>query len=211
MKSILIYGDSNVWGDGDISGRRIPMQCQWPNILRKNLGYEYLIYQEGLPGRLAGNEEERMPYKNGINTFLATYRSLAPIDILIIALGSNDLIKFYKKTSEKIIKDLLKYTEIINEQFSDFKYKEKYFNSTLPRIIYILPSNFDYVFRGSDKFSELSEKNRLEIIEYFHKHKDEYEFIIYNDAKLFEDGVHFNLNDHQNIAKLVKKKILSID
>lgn len=44
MKSILIYGDSNVWGDGDISGRRIPMQCQWPNILRKNLGYEYLIY-----------------------------------------------------------------------------------------------------------------------------------------------------------------------
>ena len=43
MKSILIYGDSNVWGDGDISGRRIPMQCQWPNILRKNLGYEYLI------------------------------------------------------------------------------------------------------------------------------------------------------------------------
>ena len=81
----------------------------------------------------------------------------------------------------------------------------------MPRIIYILPSNFDYISRGSDKFSELSEKNRLEIIEYFHKHKDEYEFIIYNDAKLFEDGVHFNLNDHQNIAKLVKKKILSID
>lgn len=53
MKSILIYGDSNVWGDGDISGRRIPMQCQWPNILRKNLGYEYLIYQEGLPVRPA--------------------------------------------------------------------------------------------------------------------------------------------------------------
>lgn len=37
MKSILIYGDSNVWGDGDPPGKRIPMQCQWANILRSKL------------------------------------------------------------------------------------------------------------------------------------------------------------------------------
>lgn len=208
MKTILIYGDSNVWGDGDPSGKRIPKQYQWANILKNELENKFLIYQEGLPGRLAGNEEKIMIYKNGINTFLSTYRSLAPIDILIIALGSNDLIKYYKKTPEKIIKDLLKYSEIINEQFSDLKYRNKYFNSIKPQIIYILPPNFDYANRANDKFSEVSERNRLEVIEYFNNHKDKYEFIVYNDAELFEDGIHFNLNDHQNMAKLVKKKII---
>lgn len=209
MKSILIYGDSNVWGDGDPSGKRIPMQCQWTNILRSKLNNEYLIYQEGLPGRLAGTEEEKLIYKNGLVTFLSTYRSLAPVDILIIALGTNDLSNYYKKTSDKVIQDLLEYTKIIENQFSDLKYRNKYFNSVKPRIIYILPSNFDYILRANDVYSELSEKYRLEVIKYFFENKDKYEFVVYNNAELFEDGIHFNLNDHQNMAKLVKKKIIN--
>lgn len=209
MKSILIYGDSNVWGDGDPSGKRIPMQCQWSNILRKEIGNAYLIYQEGLPGRLAGTEEEKLIYKNGLTTFLATFRSLAPIDILIIALGTNDLSNYYKKASDKVIRDLLEYTKIIEKQFSDLKYRNKYFNSIKPRVIYILPSNFDYLFRARDIYSEVAEKYRLEVIKYFFENKDKYEYIVYNDAELFEDGIHFNLNDHQNMAKLVKKKIIN--
>ena len=58
MKKILIYGDSNTWGDNFCTGIRIPDDKQWVNILRKKLGDNFVIFQEGLPGRLAGNEEK---------------------------------------------------------------------------------------------------------------------------------------------------------
>ena len=56
---ILIYGDSNVWGDkgfgenGALLGRYAAKQ-QWPNILQRLLGDEYNIIQAGLCGRTAG-------------------------------------------------------------------------------------------------------------------------------------------------------------
>ena len=57
MKKILIYGDSNTWGDNFITGERIPDDKQWPHILEANIkGYK--ILQEGLPGRIAGDYED---------------------------------------------------------------------------------------------------------------------------------------------------------
>ena len=32
------------------------------------------------------------------------------------------------------------------------------------------------------------------------------EYIIYNEAKLFEASIHLNLNDNKNMAELIKKK-----
>ncbi len=63
MEKILIYGDSNTWGDNFIEGKRIPDEKQWPNILQKRLRNVKLIV-EGLPGRLAGSCEQIKKYKN---------------------------------------------------------------------------------------------------------------------------------------------------
>lgn len=49
MKKVLIYGDSNTWGDNFILGKRIPDENQWPNILQKSLNDKFKIIQEGLP------------------------------------------------------------------------------------------------------------------------------------------------------------------
>ena len=54
MKKVLIYGDSNVWGDNFITGIRIPDDKQWVNILQEKVKDNYILLQEGLPGRLAG-------------------------------------------------------------------------------------------------------------------------------------------------------------
>lgn len=47
MKKVLIYGDSNVWGDNFITGKRIPDEKQWSNILAKYLKNTHCILQEG--------------------------------------------------------------------------------------------------------------------------------------------------------------------
>ena len=57
MNKVLVYGDSNVWGDNFITGERIPDDKQWVKILQNKLGKNYIFFQEGLPGQIAGSDE----------------------------------------------------------------------------------------------------------------------------------------------------------
>lgn len=201
VKKVLIYGDSNTWGDNFITGKRIPDEKQWVNILKKIYSKDYIFLQEGLPGRLAGNEEKFKPYKNGKDTFISTFRTNAPVDIVIISLGTNDLQIKYNKKSKDIINDLLWYKNKLEESFTDEEDKIKYFNNKMPKIIYILPINFDYKVNASVIFNEESEEKRQEIIEYFKKQN--INAIIANSLDLFEDGIHLSYQGHEEMAKLV--------
>ena len=209
MKKVLIYGDSNTWGDNFITGVRIDDDKQWPNILQNNIGMSYKIIQEGLPGRSAGNCEIEKKYKNGKDVFLSTFRTVAPIDILLIALGTNDLQLKYNRKANEIINDLVWYTEVLEEEFSDIDNQKKYFsNMKMPKIIYILPPNFDYMESAKNIFNEECEQNRKEIIKYFENNKNKYTYIIPKEMELFEDGIHFNYNDHKKMAELVESFLI---
>ena len=205
MKKILIYGDSNTWGDNFILGKRIEDEKQWPNILQRKFGSEYKILQEGLPGRLAGNEETLKTYKNGKESFISTFRTNAPVDTLIISLGTNDLQMKYNKSSEKVIEDLLWYKKTISDMYEDIDDRKKYFNSKFPDIIYILPANFDYKVNASIIFDKNSETKRKEIIDYFQKNNLKSIFI--NNIPLFDDGLHYNFDGHKIMSELVFEEI----
>lgn len=200
MKKILIYGDSNVWGDNFLTGERIPDDKQWVNILQTKLN-NYKLLQEGLPGRVSGSFDEEKPYKNGKDSFMSTFRTNAPFDKLIIALGTNDLQIKYNRSSEEIIKDLLWYREKIENIYEDLDDRKKYFvNNKLPEIIYILPVNFDYIKEASNIFDINSENKRQEIIKYFNDNN--IRNISINDIGL-SDGIHMNYDGHQKMAELV--------
>ena len=194
MQKILIYGDSNTWGDNFNTGKRIPTSKQWPNILKKKLGRKYQIFQEGLPGRLAGDEEERK-YKNGKDTFLSIFKTCAPVDIIFIVLGTNDLQIKYNKSSKKIIEDLKWYKELLETEYGDDKVK--YFNRKFPKIYYVMPINFDNEYI----FDELSEKKRLEVINYFRNNND-YNVIVPGNMTL-SDGIHLDYEGHEKMAKII--------
>ncbi len=204
MKKVFIYGDSNVWGDNFFEGVRIPDCKQWPNILQGKLGNDYLVYQEGLPGRIAGSFEDSKKYKNGKDSFLATFRTKAPVDYIFIMLGTNDLQSKYDRDSSFIISDLLWYKDVILEQYSDLDDRKKYFvNGNLPKFVYILPANFsdNYVF--NDK----SHSARNDIINYFIKNFSSDDFIVLNDMPLFPDGIHLNYEGHKKVSDMVLEVI----
>ena len=205
MKKILIYGDSNTWGDNFFLGRRISEERQWPNILQEKLGKDYKIISEGLPGRVAGSFDEKEKYKNGKDTFLSIYKSHAPIDILIISLGSNDLQRKYNRNSKNIINDLIWYKDILKKNISDLRIKKKYFkNGKMPRIIYIMPINFNYGIT-SILFNKNSNSKRLKIIDYFINSNNE--IITLNNMPLFKDGIHMNYKGHEIMSEKVYNKI----
>ena len=200
MKKILIYGDSNTWGDNFITGIRLEDDKQWPNILQKKLGNDYKVIQEGLPGRVAGNCELVKNYKNGMSTFVSTFRTNSPVDIIIIALGTNDLQVKYNRTSEDIINDLIWYKDILLEQYNDLDDRLKYFNNKLPRIIYVLPPKFD--LKNSDGiFNDNSEIIRKSLNDI--KNKIDDEIIVLEELPLVNDGIHLNEAGHQELADIV--------
>ena len=204
MKKIFIYGDSNVWGDNFFQGVRIPDCRQWPNILQEKLGSDFIVYQEGLPGRIAGDYESVKTYKNGKDSFLATFRTKAPIDYIFIMLGTNDLQSKYDRDSSSIVSDLLWYKDVILEQFSDLDDRKKYFiDGKMPKFIYILPANFTDSF----VFNEKSHKSRLEVIDYYKKNFSSDEFIVLDDMPLFPDGIHLNFEGHEMVALKVLEVI----
>ena len=83
---ILCYGDSNTYGyDGtDTFGGRLPEQARWPELLGRSLGCECLNL--GLNGR-------RVPrYPRNIDTDLRLLSRASGGDLIIIMLGTNDLL-----------------------------------------------------------------------------------------------------------------------
>lgn len=92
---ILIYGDSNVWGDKGFGENGVPLgryaaKQQWPNILQQLLGDEYDIIQAGLCGRTAGEYVGHAPYLGGKIGYEIALREASPVSGVIIALGVND-------------------------------------------------------------------------------------------------------------------------
>lgn len=195
MKKILVYGDSNTWGDNFITRTR---SKSWVDLLKETMkDYEFIT--EGLPGRVAGSFLEEKSYKNGKDTFLSIFLSSSPVDIVIIALGSNDLQNKYNRSSGEIINDLLWYEETINNLVEDVDNHNRYFYSNfVPKFIYILPTNFEF---SDEILGRKSEIKRKDIIKYF-KNSSKL-FIEANDISLI-DGLHYSEIGHIQMAELVK-------
>jgi lysophospholipase L1-like esterase len=90
MKTILCYGDSITWGRNAVDGTRFPFEQRWPGILQAGLGNDYRIVEEGLGGRTVATESWAMPHRDGRAMLAPILESHAPLDWVIIMLGTND-------------------------------------------------------------------------------------------------------------------------
>jgi lysophospholipase L1-like esterase len=87
---VLCYGASNTWGYNPGDGSRFAENVRWPGVLRACLGVE--LIEEGLNGRtLLSYEPQGSPY-NGLEHLFARLRDLPPVSLLILFLGTNDLL-----------------------------------------------------------------------------------------------------------------------
>jgi lysophospholipase L1-like esterase len=96
MPTILCYGDSNTHGAAPIggpdNGRRFGPHERWTGILRDRLGADWWVVEEGLPGRTTVLDDPiEGIHKNGLTYLPPCLESHHPVDIVAIALGTNDL------------------------------------------------------------------------------------------------------------------------
>ncbi|MVA97719.1 arylesterase [Nitratireductor sp. CAU 1489] len=95
MKTILAYGDSLTWGyDPEGPGRHAP-EDRWPNVLQTALGGKAQVIAEGLNGRTTTFDDHVGPAdRNGARLLPTLLTTHAPLDLVIIMLGTNDMKPF---------------------------------------------------------------------------------------------------------------------
>ena len=91
MKTILCFGDSNTWGLDPITDGRHPYERRWTTILQRELGEKYLVIPEGLNGRTTVWDDPIELHKSGARYLPPCLATHAPLDLVIIMLGTNDL------------------------------------------------------------------------------------------------------------------------
>lgn len=93
MTTILAYGDSLTWGsDPAVAGRRHPVSHRWPDVLAAGLGDNVDIVTDGLRGRCTAYDEHLADCdRNGARTLPTSLYAHAPVDLVIIMLGANDM------------------------------------------------------------------------------------------------------------------------
>ena len=94
-RRVLIYGDSNSFGTMPMASLGaegiFPKDVRWGGVMARELGEDWDVIVEGLPGRTAVLDDPiEGAYRNGLTVLPAILMSHRPIDLLIICLGTND-------------------------------------------------------------------------------------------------------------------------
>ncbi|KAA1162556.1 SGNH/GDSL hydrolase family protein [Pseudoalteromonas sp. B131b] len=198
IKNILCFGDSNTWGLNPVTGGRFDESIRWTSQLATKLGSGFNIIEAGQPNRTLVNHP---PYNGSLSgvSYLKPYLEEYALDVIIIALGTNDLKKRFNLAPECIALGL---NNLIND-ICDF-YSLNNQHDEKPKIIILSPA---YVrCRGPYKhIYEGAECKNVALKEQF-KNIAQNKKIIFIDLQSLvhvsiEDGIHICENQHQVIAK----------
>lgn len=87
---ILAFGDSLTWGRIANTPERHGDEVRWPRVLEKALTGWASVIEEGLNGRRIALEDPLRPYRSGIALLPLFIECHAPLDLVILMLGTND-------------------------------------------------------------------------------------------------------------------------
>jgi len=138
LKSILVYGDSLVWGRNAINRNRHEYEDRWPNVLGASLE-NVNVLEAGLGGRTTDLDFPGLPGRNGLEHLPVALLQAAPLDLVILALGTNDLFAEADRKPQDTVnamRSLVKVTrDLPTAQGSSVP------NTSPPRVMIVAPPN----------------------------------------------------------------------
>jgi lysophospholipase L1-like esterase len=91
MGAMLCYGDSNTWGYRPDGSGRFARKERWPGLVQAAVGDSVNVIEEGLSGRTSAYDHPLIPHMNGLSYLPVALATHAPLDAVVLFLGTNDL------------------------------------------------------------------------------------------------------------------------
>lgn len=107
-RQILCYGDSNTWGYDPQGPGRYDGDTRWTMRLQQLLGQGWLVQEAGLNSRTTVFDDPLGEGLSGLDMLLPTLLTHAPIDLLILMLGTNDCKERFSASPRNIADGLLR-------------------------------------------------------------------------------------------------------
>ena len=216
MKVIVCYGDSNTWGykpekiQPKPGFNRFAYNERWTGKLQQLLGADYKVEEEGLNGRTTAFDDPFNPDLNGMDYLGCCLAVKAPVDLLVIALGTNDTKEYFCASAHHIAMGL---EELVLKALSG-QYGPKGKN---PGILIVSPPPLgdsvakrwtgEIFGKGSLEKSKALSKEYQKIAKNYHCHfLDMALHAEFNEA----DCVHLDEANHEKIARIMHKEICGI-
>lgn len=226
--SILIYGDSNTWGfnsesllrSTEFPTFRFSYHERWCTLVQKSLGNQFVVYPEGLNARTTIHNDVSPPpcageYEcNGRRTLLEIVHSHKPLDIVVLALSTNDFKTKFSRSNLDIIdgirvliRDIQRSTEIGHVNKDNVLQSPKLVVLSNP----IIKSNDISLSWGFPSNVEERSRDLIPLLtELCHSMG-----VVFVDLASITtisaiDGVHFTLSDQPVIANAVVNQILQL-
>ena len=203
MINIICFGDSNTFGFNPKDGSRYDSDTRWASLLGKILGKDFNVTEEGCNDRTGFFLNQKGPFQSGGNYLPKCLEKHKNFDIFILALGTNDLQKFYT-LDETIAKNGLK--TLINVIRN---------SNPKTRIIIIPPIILSEDILKGYFVCQFNENSIIAShwIQEIYKTVSQEESCELLDLNKFVfpsvvDGLHFDANSHKTIAEKIASKIL---
>ena len=91
MKKILCYGDSNTFGYNPVDASKFDEKTRWTALLQENLGRDFEITEDGMCDRTGIADNDKGFAFSAQRHFPKMITKTKDIDLLILAIGTNDL------------------------------------------------------------------------------------------------------------------------
>ena len=216
--TILCYGDSNTWGyvptrTNEKSIERYPHNKRWPGVLQHLLGKDYYVIEEGLNSRTTNLDYAIPPNRNGKTYLPPCLYTHAPIDLVILALGGNDLKAYFNRKPEDIRDGLVELIDIIQtSQYGKCLQGAPEILILTPPIPLDIAENY-IDENGISIFEGVIEKAK-HLINLYEKTAKEKKCYFLDTSKVISpssiDGLHFDEITHKKLAQIIYEKITEI-
>jgi len=210
MKTIVCYGDSNTWGYDPETKLRHEYPDRYPGALQRLLGPEYLVFEEGMNGRTTAFDDPIEPFRNGLSGFDYCMLTNMPVDLLIIALGVNDLKRHQGLNAFVISKGL----ECLVKRAKNPEYGR---NNVPPQILIVSPIEVCENIEETWVKGYIDNRGRavgLELSSYYKEVADLYGCYFLDASKYAKpseiDAIHMTAEEQKKLADALYNKIKEI-